>query len=83
MQVFVFHFSLVQERLKLLSRLLVARHAVKLSPPLDDEYLYQMLSTTAEDHLMSTAVSLAKGMPLYEVVFDEEGSFEVESLGFV
>lgn len=80
-QVFVFHSSLVDSRNKEWARLLVENKAVELPDGLDEEYLYQMISSTAEDHLMETAGKLAKGLPMFEVVFDESGNFSVESLG--
>lgn len=82
-EVFVYHQSLVDERHRALCSALLRQKAAKLFNGCDEEYLYQILSETAENHLMETARRLAKGLPIYEVKFDEDGSFEIKNVGNV
>lgn len=82
-QVMVFHSSRVNDRHKKWAEALVAEKAVKLGAGLDEEYLYQVMSTTTEDHLLETLRRMAKGLPIYQVRFEKGGAFEVESLGTV
>ncbi len=82
-EVFVFHASLVDERHRALADKLIESGAVKLYQGQDGEYLYQVISETTEDHLMETAKRLAKGLPIYEVVFRNDGSFEIREMGEV
>jgi hypothetical protein len=82
-EVFVYHAGLVDERHRVLAKAYIENKAVKLINDLDEEYLYQVLSETTEDHLMETAKRLAKGLPVYEVVFSEDGKFKIEERGVV
>ncbi len=82
-QVFVYHQSLANKRHRELAKKLVEKKAVKLYPGCDEEYLYQVLSDEAENHLFETAKRLAKGLPLFRVEFKEEGEFVVEEMGEV
>jgi len=82
-EIFVFHETLVNERHRALAKKLVAEKAVTLFNGLDEEYLYEVLSDTTEDHLMETARRLAKGLPLYLAVFDADGTFELTEMGKV
>ncbi|MDH7475939.1 MAG: hypothetical protein QHH09_00505 [Microgenomates group bacterium] len=82
-QVFVYHQSLAQERYKKLAEELVKQKAVKLYKSLNGEYLYQVLSEMAENHLMETSRRLAKGLPIYQVNFEADGGFEIKEIGIV
>jgi hypothetical protein len=82
-QVFEFHHSLVSERLKTWAKKLVEDGAVKLLDHLDDEYLYQVLSEKMDDHLFETSKRLAKTLPIFRVHFQDDGSAEIEEMGFV
>ncbi len=82
-EIFVYHQTLVDERHRALAAALLANRAVKLYPGCDEDYLYQALSEMVENHLMETAKRLAKGLPIYSVKFDNEGSFEMEEMGKV
>ena len=79
-QTFVYHQSLVDERHRVLASTLLRQKAVKLDEGCDEEYLYQVLSEIAENHLMETARRLAKGLPIYEVKFDEDGGFTLSEV---
>ncbi len=82
-EVFVYHQTLVDERHRLLAEKLIKNKAVELYPGCDTDYLYQVLSEMAENHLMETAKRLAKGLPIYRVIFKEDGSFEIKEQGKV
>lgn len=82
-QVFEFHQGLVDKRNRALSKKLVEEKAVELFEGLDDEYLYEVLSSTTEDHLLEIARRLAKDLPIYAVTFDEKGNFTLEEAGKV
>lgn len=82
-EVFVYHLSLSHERYRILAEKLIKNKAVKLYNGLDYEYLYQALSDMAENHLMETSRRLAKGLPIYQVKFEEDGGFEVREMGCV
>lgn len=82
-EIFTFHRSLVNERHKEWVKQLVAKKAVKLYDKLDEEYLYEVLSNTTEEHMFETARRLGKGLPMYEVVFDQKDGFKVNDLGIL
>lgn len=82
-QVFVFHKTLVDERHKVLAKKLIEKKAVELLDGLDDQYLYQAISEVTDTHLFETAKRLAKGLPIYEVNFKDDGGFEVKEIGIV
>lgn len=82
-QVFIFHQTLVDERHRLWAKQMIVEKAVKLYNDCDENYLYQILSETAENHLMETVNRLAKGLPIYEIKFDEDGSFDIKEIGKV
>lgn len=82
-QVFMFHQTLVNERHKVLAKKLIENKAITLLPGCDSDYLYEVMSTIADEHLMETARRLAKGLPIYEVAFDKNGGFEIKNLGTV
>jgi hypothetical protein len=75
-QVFVVHQSLIDERHKALIAML-AKDSEQA------QYIYQVLSSTGEDHLFETAKRLAVGLPIYQVEFEEDGSFNILELGKV
>lgn len=82
-EVFVFHRSLVDARHKVWAQKLIELGAVQLHDNLDEEYLYEVLSNTTDDHLFETAKRLAKDLPIFYVTFAEDGSFKTEQQGFV
>lgn len=82
-QVFVFHKTLVDERHRLLAQKLIDNDAVKLCEGCDAEYLYEVLSNMTETHFFETAKRLARGLPLYNVMFKESGEFKVTEIGTV
>lgn len=82
-QVFVFHSTFATHRNKVLAQKLVESNAVILPDGTDVDYLERALNEETENHLMETAKRLAKGLPIYEVTFANDGSFSVKDLGTV
>lgn len=82
-QVFVYHQTLVDERHRLLAQELIKNKAVIFKNGENEEWLYNALSDVSENHLMETAKRLAKGLPIYSVVFEKDGSFKIEEQGVV
>lgn len=82
-QIFEFHQGLVDKRNRALSKKLIDAKAVQLFEGQDEEYLYEVLSSTTEDHLLLIAGKLAKELPIYAVSFDEKGNFTLEEAGKV
>ena len=82
-QIYVFQKTLTDQRHRELAKKLIENKAVKLFDNLDAEYLYEVMSSVAEDHILETTTRLAKNLPIYEVIFKNDGSFVVEDRGFV
>ena len=82
-QIFIYHTTLVDARHRKLANVLLKNKAVKLSDGCDEEWLYDALSDTAEIQTLETAKRLAKGLPIFQVVFDEEGMFKIKDMGTV
>ncbi len=82
-QVFIYHQSLVDARHRALAIALLHQKAVALPSGCDEDYLYHTLSETAENHLMETAKRLAKGLPIFQVKFEEDGTFALGEVGKV
>lgn len=82
-ETFVFHQSLVDERHKVIAKKLVEEGAVTLVEGCDEEYLYTVLTEMTDVHLLETAKCLAKGLPMYAVVFKNEGAFDLEDLDII
>ena len=77
-EVFAYHQSLADERRKILAKRLIDDGAVVLYPGCDEDYLYQVMSDEAENHLFETLNRLGKDLPIYSVVFDAQGGFDIE-----
>jgi len=92
-QVFIYHQSLVDERHRALAKELIKNKAVifRLDPGLrrddkeseDENWLYNALSDISENHLMETSKRLAKGLPIYQVIFEDDGGFDIKEQGTV
>lgn len=79
-RILVFHKTLVDLRHKELSRKLVEKKIVTLYDDLDADYLYEVLSETAETHLYETIRFIDPKLPIYSVTIDAEGDISVELL---
>ncbi len=82
-EVFVYHQSLVDERHRVLAKELIKNKAVKFYNGEDEDWLYNAFCEMSENHLMETARRLAKGLPIYEVIFEEDGDFKINNIGSV
>lgn len=82
-QIFIYHQTLVDERHRVLVGTLLKNKAIKLFPGCDEDYLYQAISEMAENHLIETAKRLASRLPIFQVIFEEDGSFKINEMGKV
>lgn len=82
-QLFIVHLSLINKRHKKLAKLLVKSKAVKLQPGQTVKFLSESLDSMHGQHLMLTANALAKGLPIFNVIFKTRTSFKVEKNGKV
>ena len=77
-EVFVYQATLSDSRHRVLSKKLLENKAVELFPGCDEEYLYEVMIEMAENHLFETANRLAKGLPIFTVEFQSDGTFSIE-----
>lgn len=75
---FMYHQSLVDERNRELAEKLLEKGAVTLKNNEDVEWLYDVLSEVTTIHLLETSNRLAKGLPIYDVNFEDDGSFTID-----
>lgn len=78
-----FHAGLINERHAEIVKKLLEKNAVTLYDRLDENYLIEVLSVTAEDHLFETMKRIAQGVPIFEVIFKDDNTFTFTDLGFV
>lgn len=71
-QIYIYHQTFINLRRKIFAKELVAKQAVTLFEGCDEEYLYQVLSDTAENHLFETLKKEAAGLPLFQVIVDND-----------
>ncbi|MGB9883561.1 MAG: hypothetical protein ACPLRN_03560, partial [Microgenomates group bacterium] len=79
-EVFVFHQDLVDQRHRALVKVLLKNKAVIFRDGEDEEWLYEVLCDMMENHLMETVKRLAPDLPIFNVKFKDDGSFEVKDL---
>lgn len=79
-EVFVFHQSLVNERHKALVSALIRNKAVIFRNGEDEEWLYEVLSDQMDNHLFETVKRLAPDLPIFNIEFDEDGSFKIKDI---
>lgn len=77
-QVYVYQKTLVNRRRKIFVDQLIAENAVKMFEGCDDEYLYQVLSNEAENHLFEFLKKRADGLPIYAVEIDDKQKISIE-----
>jgi len=82
-EVFVYHKTLVNERHRVLASTLLKNKAVKLYEKQDEDYLYHAFCEIADSHLFETAKRLAKGLPIYQINFDNNDNFSLKEIGLV
>lgn len=76
--VYVYQKSLDDRRRRILAKNLFLK--TKLPFSVDEEYFYEILSLTADDHLLTTINFFPAKLPVFEVIFDLEGRFEVKEI---
>jgi hypothetical protein len=79
--VFVFHQTLFKDRQKKLAEMLLTKKAIDLFPGLDEEYLTFTLVETGETHLFEALNQLAKGLPIFQVIFKQNFRFSITEMG--
>lgn len=82
-QIFIYHQTLAEAYLKDLARLLLEKKAIVFRDSETEEMLSTALLEMADIHLLETAKRLAKGLPIFEVKFEEDGQFKIEEMGSV
>ncbi|MCL4364010.1 hypothetical protein M1328_02110 [Patescibacteria group bacterium] len=82
-EAFVYQQTFTNEKHRILAKELIKSKAIGFSHGEDEEYLYEALSDISEQHLMETAKRLAKGLPIYGIVFADNGSFQIKEQGNV
>ena len=80
---FIYHETQNNKLLKELAERLFQESAVKLFPGCETEYLYDSLVEVNEIDFYETIKQVAPSLPIYQLIFDEEGSFKVKVLGDV
>lgn len=75
LEVFVYHKTLDDLRRKQIAQNL---SSVLKNDKYDSEYLYEILTNTADEQLFETVGRLAKDLPIYKVKIDDNGEIEVE-----
>lgn len=75
--VFVFQQTLFNRRQKKLAKKLLAKKAVKLFSGFDEKDLALAMIKTGKNHLLETVSQLAKDLPIYQVIFDQDLGFRI------
>ena len=75
LQTFVYHQSLMEKRTRILAQKLIENNAVQ---NISENELYNLLVITTKEHLTEIVKRLAKGLPIYKVKFEEDGSFDIK-----
>lgn len=81
--ILVIQKSLQDFRLKEISRKLIKDEIVELFPGCDEEYLYEVLTETAENILFEKIKEADPKLPVYNVNFSENGEFKILEMGRV
>lgn len=76
----LFHFTLVNQRLKAISRILIEKKLVELFSGCDAEWLYASLSEQAETNFYESIQKLDKNMVVFEINFSSDSSFKIEAI---
>ncbi|CAN5163376.1 hypothetical protein BH09PAT2_BH09PAT2_10740 [soil metagenome] len=79
-RVLIFHKTLVDLRHKVLAKMLVEKQIVTLYEDLDEDYLYEVLSETAELHLFETTNFIDPKLPIYTAKIDKEQNISIKLL---
>jgi hypothetical protein len=81
--VLVYQFSQIERRLDKISSFLMENKLAVLFKGLDKDYLATVLKETNEVYIYEEIKDKAKNKQIFNVVFKEDGSFEIEEQGRV
>jgi hypothetical protein len=77
---FAFHYTLVNQRHRVIAHDLIEKNIVELFPGQDEEYLYEVISDMTDIHLFESIGRTAPNLPIYKVEFDKDSNFIIEDL---
>jgi len=80
MRMYVYHKTVTDERHRALAHQLIETAAVEFLSSPDEEYMYQILSNVLDDVVFEEIAEKAKGLPIYEISFADDGSFKLKIL---
>ena len=80
-QVFGLHQTFLNERNKYAASLLKESAKLHLLPGQEEDYLYEILSDTADILFFESAKRLCHDFPIFAASFDKDGLVEIEDLG--
>ena len=78
--ILIYHKTFADKRRKAYSSLLFKEKILKLYEGLDEEYLYEVLSETMDNHLYITTNHIDPTLPIFSANFDEKGKCVVLQL---
>lgn len=78
---YIYHVTSLNRENKEMVKQLINLHAVTLFEGCDEEYLYEVLSDKSDQDFFENIKREAPGLPIYEIVFKDDGSFKIEELG--
>ncbi len=79
----IVHSEVQKERYRAIVAQLIKKKLVTLYADCDSEWLYEVLIDTADVYLMEKLKKMDKRIPIYSVVFEDNGNFKVEEQGIV
>lgn len=80
---YIYHYSHTNNSNRLMAKKVMENKAVEFVFDGDEEYLYEALSDTSDQQYYEKIKTLAPGLPIYSVVFKEDGRYDVEEIGKV
>jgi hypothetical protein len=81
--VYVFHQTQLNNLNRLLAQKCIESSAISLFDGQDEEYLYEVVSDTADEFFYESIRYFCKGLPLYLLQYKDEGGFETTEQGLV
>lgn len=81
--VYIFHQTQLNTLNRLLAKQCLENGAISLFDGQDEEYLYEVVSDTADEFFYESIRYFCKGLPLFLLQYKDEGSFETTEQGLV
>lgn len=81
--VYVYHQTQLNNLNRLLAKQCLENGAISLFNGQDEEYLYEVVSDTADEFFYESIRYFCKGLPLYLLQYKDEGGFETTEQGLV